>query len=582
MDRTRLAAIFLILMLLIIVLELFNLQVIQGKKFRGLSDKNCIRLLPQPGARGKIVDRYGRIIAGNKLSYDLMLLPADSRQLSGIITAVSRALGTNPKIIREAFTNNYVAPSVPVPIAKNIDIKKAIHLEELKFDIPGIIIQVNPVRHYPHGKLAAHVLGYLGEIDRWRLTKLADYGYKTKDIVGFGGIEEAYDYYLRQEEGGVSFEVDHRGRLVRLLGFRPPHNGKDIGLTLDLKIQQIVEDKFGERNGCVIIVDPQSAEIIAMASSPGFSPSLFVDKKGGSLSGLFNDPGAPFVNRAISGVYPAGSVFKVVVAAAGLQTGKITPSTTFFCEGSIDIGGQEFDCWSKHGQQDLPAAIAHSCNIFFYKTGLLCGAQSIHDYALKFGLSRPTSIELPYEAGGFVPSPLWRKINKFSRRSGIPLFAGKNWYDGDTLNLSIGQGDLLVTPLQMARMMAVFANGGALISPYIVKEIDARDVSLYRRKSKRLNIDQGIIDSIKKGLRGAVTEEGGTAHILSGLSVSCAGKTGTAQVAGVRSHAWFTGFFPYEKPKYAICVFLEHGGPGFTSCVLAKNIIEAMLEEGLI
>ncbi|MDI6605739.1 MAG: penicillin-binding protein 2 [Candidatus Omnitrophota bacterium] len=572
MNRIKSVAISLILLLIILILVLFNLQVIKGRKFKELSDKNCIRLLPQSGARGKILDRNGRPIASNKLSYDLMLLPQEPVLLDETIKAIARILGNDPQALKKAFRNNYIAGSVPVLIAKNIDIKKAIVLEELKFDIPGVIIQLKPARYYPYGSLACHALGYLNEIDRWRLTKLADYGYKTKDIVGFGGIEELYDFYLRQEEGGISFEVDHRGRFVRLLGFKPPRNGKDIRLTLEINLEKIAEDKLGGRKGSVIIMDPYSGEVIAMASSPGFDPAFFVDKtEGPEVSNLLNNPDAPFINRAISGLYPAGSVFKVVVACAGMETGKITAATDYFCEGSLLIGGKEFACWTKHGLQDLKAAIAHSCNVFFYKTGLLCGSQTIHTYALKFGMGRPTSIELPYEAGGFVPSPLWRRINKF-----------RSWYGGDTANLSIGQGDLLVTPLQIARMMAIFANKGSLVWPCLVKEVDGRDISLYRRKTRKLNISESTIDYIREGLRNAVSDEGGTAHILAGLSVSVAGKTGTAQVSGSRSHAWFVGFFPYEKPKFVICVFLEHGGSGSASCVLTKRIIEAMAEQGLI
>ncbi|MCX5703130.1 MAG: penicillin-binding transpeptidase domain-containing protein, partial [Candidatus Omnitrophica bacterium] len=379
------------------------------------------------------------------------------------------------------------------------------------------------------------------------------------------------DYYLRQEEGGLSIEVDHKGRFVRTLGFRPPRNGRDIQLTLSLKIQKIVEDKLGDRKGCVIIMDPDTGEIIAMVSSPSFNPSAFVDKSSSSLSYLFNNPDAPLINRAISAAYPPGSTFKAIVATAGLETKKINLSTTFLCKGSIFVGKQEFACWNIHNQQSLIPAIAHSCNVFFYKTGLLIGPWAIHDYAVKFGLSRPTSFELPYEASGFLPSPLWRKINRF-----------RNWFDGDTVNLSIGQGDVLVTPLQMVRMMAVFANRSFLVTPYIVKAVDGRDISLYQRKITHFPIKTSTIDYIRQGLRGVVLDAAGTANVLSSLAVPVAGKSGTAQAPPGQAHAWFIGFFPFKNPRFTICVFLERGGPGYFSCVLAKQIIEAMLSEGLI
>jgi penicillin-binding protein 2 len=216
-------------------------------------------------------------------------------------------------------------------------------------------------------------------------------------------------------------------------------------------------------------------------------------------------------------------------------------------------------------------AITHSCNVFFYRTGLLVGAQLIHDYALKFGFARATSIELPYEESGFVPSPLWKKIYKF-----------KNWFDGDTANLSIGQAELLVTPLQIARMMAVFANRGRLVTPYIVKAIDGQDFSLSQKKISVLPLKESTIDYIRQGLRNVVADPSGTANVLSSLSVAVAGKTGTAQAPPGQSHAWFVGFFPFKHPKFVICVFLERGGPGYAASVLTKQIIEEMIEGGLI
>jgi penicillin-binding protein 2 len=527
--------------------------------------------LPQKGARGKIIDCQGNVLADNKLSYDLMILPQELDQVDKSLMSISGILGLNFNNLKDAFRNGFISTSMPATIVKNIEIKKAIALEQLKTEIPGLIIESNPVRHYPYASLASHIIGYVNEIDHWRLTKLADYGYKTKDIVGFGGVEEKYDYYLRQEEGGLSVEVNHRGRIVRSLGFSPPHNGRDLQLTMNLNLQKIAEEKLLNSKGCVIIMDPYSGGILAMASSPKFSPQAFVDKQSLSIRSLINDSDSALINRAISAAYPAGSIFKIIVATAALETKKINLSTSFLCHGKMLIGNQEFACWSTHNAQNLISAIAHSCNVFFYNTGLLIGAQTIHDYAVKFGFSRQTSFELPYETSGFIPSPLWRKINKF-----------KNWYSGDTANLSIGQGDCLVTPLQLLRMMAVFANRGNLVTPYIVKSVDGRDISANTKKITSLSLKPGTIDYIRKGLRGVVSDPAGTGNVLSSLPINVAGKTGTAQAPPGQPHAWFVGFFPFENPKYAICVFLERGGPGYYSCVLAKQIIEAMIAQGLI
>ena len=570
MTRTRIIIYCVLGLFLLFVTCLLNLEVVQGRKQRELSNKNCIRLLSQDGCRGLITDRNAEPIITSKMSYNVTVLPQDVKELDQALNSVSGVLGVSLKDLKTAFKRNYISPSMYVMIAKNIDLKKAIALEQLKLDMPGIIVQPEPVRDYPYGKAASHIIGYVNEIDHWRLTKLEDYGYKTKDIVGFGGIEEKYDYYLRQKEGGLSVEVDHRGRIMRILGFQQPHNGKDVQLTLNIKVQKIVDDSLADRKGAAVIMDPYTGEIIAMASSPGFSPEAFVDKDP-SVVKYFSDPSSPLINRAITSSYPAGSVFKVVVATAGLETKKINMNTSFLCEGSVHIGRGVFDCWNTHGQQDLIAALTHSCNTFFYRTGLLVGAQAIHDYAVRLGLSHATGFDLPYETNGFIPSPLWRKINKF-----------KSWFDGDTANLSIGQGDVLVTPLQVARMMAVFANNGYLVTPFVTKVVDGKDLSPYQRKATKVAIRQSTINSVRKGLRGVVEDPRGTGSILASLPVSVAGKTGTAQAPPGQPHAWFVGFFPYDEPRYVICVFLEHGGPGYVSCVTAKKIIEEMSKEGLL
>lgn len=569
--RERIVNIIVILIFIILALSLAKLGVIYGGKYRQLSYKNYIRLLPQTGARGKILDRNGNLIVGNKLCYDVMISPSiPAEELAATLQSVSRILGIEVKELRIRLERAYIGPFAPIIVASTIDTKKAIALEELKPELSSITVQPRASRDYPYGSLACQVLGYLNEIDRWRLTKLADYGYKTKDIVGFGGVEEKYDYYLRQEEGGLSVVVDHLNRLVRVLGFKPPRNGRDIRLTLDLKIQKIVEANLQGRTGSVIFMDPYNGEIIAMASYPNFQPSWFVEKSE-KLAGIFSDSDAPLINRAISGVYPAGSAFKMVIATAALQTRKINPSTTFVCTGVKHVGRAIFACWNTHGPQDLLNAIAHSCNVYFYSTGLLLGGQIIHDYALKFGFSKPTSIDLPYESYGFVPSPLWKKIYRFQK-----------WTDGDTANFSIGQGDLLITPIQLTRMIAVFANKGFLVTPYIIKSVGTKDISVSQRKASAFPANERVIETVRQGLRAVVTDLHGTGSILSLLPVTSAGKTGTVQVPKGQPHAWFVGFVPFEKPRYAFCVFLEHGGSGWASCALAKKILEAMTKEGLL
>jgi penicillin-binding protein 2 len=569
--REKLVHILIILAFVFLSFGLLNSQLIHWKTYKELSDQNCVRLFPQTGSRGRILDAKGNTIVSSLIAYDVVVLPQDFRQLDRTLSGLSNIVGISFPELKDRFRKNFVSSSIPVTLVKNISFDKAVALEEDKLDLGGIIIQPSTVRAYPFGRLASHVIGYLGEIDRWRLTKLADYGYKTKDIVGFGGVEEKYDYYLRQEDGGLSVEVDHRGKFVRVLGFKPPRSGKDLQLTIDLGMQKIAEECIRDKKGAVIIMDADTGEIKAMTSFPDFDPSVFVKRSTDIISGLFDDRDSPMMNRAITGLYPAGSVFKVVVASSALETGKIKPPSTFLCTGAIIVGGREFDCLHTHGEQNLFQAIAHSCNVFFYKTGLLAGPQLLHDYAIKLGLGRPTSVELPYESSGHVPNPLWKKLYKF-----------QNWYKGDTANFAIGQGELLVTPLQLCRMMAVFANGGKLVTPYLIKAIDGKDVSQHHRRISEVHFKDSTINNIRNGLRGAVSDDSGTARILSDLKVSVAGKTGTAQASGGQPHGWFVGFFPFEKPRYVITVFLERAGSGYASCAVAREIIDSMVQQGLI
>jgi len=547
------------------------MEVVQGRLYRQMSDKNCIRLIPQIGMRGSILDRNGVVIAGSVLSYDVVVLPQEGARVERILEFLSRITSTDLAQLRTNYRRNYISPSMPVAVIRNIAPQTAARLEEMKLDLDSVIVQQTPQRSYPYGRLASHVIGYLNEIDHWRLTKLQDYGYKTKDIVGFGGVEEKYDYYLRQEDGGLSVEVDHRGRFTRVLGFRPPLKGKDIQLTLDIRVQKIAEDSLNDFKGAVVIMAPDSGEVLACASAPDFDPSVFITKSSAAISGLFNDPNARLMNRAISGTYPPGSVFKLVGAAIGLECGKVSLSTVHYCTGSLMIGAREFKCWNTHGSVDLIQAIAQSCDVFFYKLGIATGGQLIHDCALKLGMGRPTGIELPYEAAGYVPNPFWKRVYKFQR-----------WYDGDTANFVIGQGELLTSPLQICRLGAVFASRGNLLTPYIILAIDGKDVSAGHRKVSQVHLSAGTIERVREGMRQAVASDTGTAHVLASLPVSIAGKTGTAQTSGNKTHAWFCGFFPYEEPRYCICVLLEHGGSGAVACLVAKQIIESMAREGVL
>jgi len=548
---------------------IFYLQVIQGNYYRYLSKSNSIRIIPEEGARGRILDRNSNVLVDNYLSFDVLILTRDMLDKDKTFKKLSEILNVPEVDLRRRFSLRYFAPFSPVKIAENIDRQQAIKLEMFNQQLPGVMLRTTPKRNYPYGGLAAQTIGYLGEIDYWRLTKLESYGYKAGDMVGYGGVEERYDYYLRATEGGLQVEVDHRGRFKRALGYKHPVNGKDVQLSLNLILQKIAEEALAGHNGAVVVMDPLSGEILAMANYPGFNPDAFLEKSPSILQKIFTDPEAPLLNRCIGAALQPGSVFKVITAISGLSTGKIEPVTTNYCPGSMRVGRRVFSCWNTHGVQNLFQAIAHSCDVYFYHTGLAAGPQALSDFALKFGLGKASGIDLPEEASGNIPSPAAR-----TKKQG--------WYDGDTANFSIGQGEVLTTPLQLARVMAIFANGGYLVAPYIIKSVGGKDVSASRRKIIQVPVSKYHISTVRKALRGVVSDEHGTADTLNLSKVAVAGKTGTAEAPPRQPHSWFAGFFPFDSPRYAICVFLEHGGSSHYAVMIAKIIIERMLEEGLL
>ncbi len=592
MTRIRILGRLIAVGFLLLSLVLIYLQVIQFSKYQQLSQANRIRILPQSARRGCILDRNGNVLAGNTLSYNLLIIPKGKSCPIEQISKLSSILSISEEQLKLRYKQGYTAPFIPVLLCKDISLSEAVAIGQLKYDLPEVIIQTNPKRIYPSGRIASHVLGYLSRIDAWRLEWFKEYGYKTEDLVGYSGVEEVYDYILRSRDGGMQVEVDNKGRLSRVLGFKAPQEGKDIELTIDLRLQKIIHNNIRGHTGCAIILNPANGEVLALVSFPDFDPQIFQEGTPSLVNSVLNDPDSPLLNRAINASYPPGSVFKIVVATAGLEKKKINSSSKIFCKGSMKIGNRQFACWGIHGEEDIVDALAHSCNIFFYNLGLRLGPQLINEYALKFGFNQPTGIDLIGESSGFLPCSLWQRIKK-----------GHRWFAGDTANMSIGQGAVLVTPLQVARMMAVIANGGRLIKPRLFKAInstsppvtassgdtqgrkvndDSQIVTSPSREGINLSIGEETLQITRRGLIGAVNKPGGTASSLANVGVSIAGKTGTAQVSSGQPHGWFVGYFPTDEPKFVICVFLEHAGSGYYSCQLAKKIIEQMLAEGLI
>ncbi len=533
-----------------------------------MARNNCVRLVPQDGPRGNILDRNNIPLALSSASFDILAQQGglDNRTQDFLINL----LGSNKQSLKNSLKKKGSGSFLPVDIAKGVSKEEAIIFKEHAQEYPSLFLKTNYNRFYPFANVASHIIGYMGKIDRSTLTNLKEYGYRIEDLIGKSGIEKRYDMFLRSEDGGLQVLVDHKGRQVGILGFKAPVNGNDITLTLDLKMQQITEEELSGKRGSVVIMDPYNGEIRAMASFPSFDPNMLLSKNRGNLiEDMIISPEGNFINRAISGQYPAGSIFKIILAMAALESGKANRSTTFICNKEFNLGSSVFRCTGHHEEEDLIDALTHSCNIYFFNLGLKLGVNLIHKFAQVFGIGAKTRIDLSNEKQGLLPSKSWKRMTRM-----------ESWYAGDTVNLSIGQGDLLVTPIQATRLISIIANSGYLVRPYLVKSINQAETK--NSELKLLNLKASTISILKEALRNVVRDEGGSAHLLDIEELSISGKTGTAQVQGKEPHAWFVGYCPSDSPKLAFCVFLENGGPSTNACIVMRNILKRFLEEGIL
>ena len=572
--RERAPAIFVYTFFILLIISLFYAQIIRFGYYHTLARNNAIRIIPIDGPRGNMYDRNGLPLVTSRLSFDAAVVYQELRESEKLISLLTQRLGLSRKEILRGLEKARTKAYAPSPIAEDVDKEKAITLEEASADIRGIVIKTKSKRDYMYDKAGAHVFGYLSEISEEELEGMRDYGYRMRDYLGREGLEKYYNNYLAGTDGGLQIEVDNKGRQVRTIGLKEPSSGKDIYLTIDTALQLASDKLLGEHNGAVIVMDPKTGEILALASHPSFDPNIFIKPKGSDERvKLLNDKiGRPLSNRAVSGLYPPGSVFKVVTAASALETGRISASTRFFCPGSYAMGGTKFDCWKPegHGAQDVKGALMNSCNVFFYQAGRAAGVDSLEAYARLFGFGRPTGIDLPDEVKGTVPGRAWKITRKKD-----------SWYEGETLNYAIGQGYLTVTPIQVLNMMAVIANKGSLVRPYLIRRIGSADIP--RPKPNGIGLKSSTIKIIREGLLDVVNAGNGTGSRAKLDGVLAAGKTGTAQNPQGRTHAWFSGFAPYDDPKICLVVFLEHGGKGgLEPAEIAHGIFEEAKKKGYL
>ncbi|MCK5533563.1 penicillin-binding protein 2 [bacterium] len=571
-NRAFLVKFFLVFVFFVLYLRLFQLQIINKRYFKKISKNNCIQILFQQAPRGAILDRNGVVLADSRSAFSLLFSPFNlsDDDITKSVNKISDILDRDKEyfIRKISFQKRY--PFTYARLMENIERKKMFQFAEEKPNIPGITIQTETVRYYLRKNFASHILGYIGEINA---DELRDRGGECKqgNVVGKIGIEKIYDSELRGIEGGKQIEVNAVGRELRVLREIKPVKGHTLILTIDKKLQELSEDALGDSPGVIIILDPRNSEVLSLVSKPDFDSNIFtVPLASKKWNHFFTSLAYPLLNRAIQAQYAPGSVFKILVTLAALEEEKINLNDTFFCKGFLTCGREErvFRCWKRegHGKQNLIQAMANSCDIYFYNMGLSLGVRNISKYAKEFGLGEKTGIDLPSEKRGLVPSSEWKR-----KKIGDP------WFDGDTLNLSIGQGYLLATPLQIANMVCAVVNGGKLYRPYIVKKIIGDKNHLIKEikpyKIRDIKISESTLNILKKSLKSTVEKGTGRAAYLKNLSIG--GKTGTAENPHGENHAWFVCFTPVEDPQIVICVFLEHGGSGGSDAApVARKVLE--------
>ena len=613
-SRLRLAIIGVMAMSLFAALtaRLWYLQVLDTEEFRVAAEANQVRLVYEPAPRGRILDREGRVLVDNRVIDVLTLSRVEAQDHPDVLPRLAALLAIPQGEIVDRIVDPKYSPYRPVPLAVDVPEEKIVYIREHQEDFPGVDNSQITSRVYPHGNLAAHVLGYVGEINDKELEERRAHGYRLGDDIGKTGVERSLEPYLRGEAGVTKLEVDSKGRRLRTLGQVAAVQGDDVQLTIDLDMQSLAEESLAQGlqaaqqhwdpdqkkhflapAGATVVLDPNDGSVLAMASFPTYDPGAFIDGISKPAFAALNDPANyyPLNNRAIQGLYAPGSTFKLVTALAALRQGMITPNYSFTDEGRLKIGDRFFRnagsrAW---GRVDLTRALAVSSDVYFYHLGYRFWTEreqwgdGIQAAARLLGFGAKTGINLPSEAIGRVPTPESRRElhEKYPEAWPYP-----DWRGGDNVNLSIGQGETVATPLQLASAYATLANGGTVYQPRLAAQTIRPDGELSEdlspRALRQLELGPDLRGPLMAGLRGAVADPQGTAHAAFGgfRAMPVAGKTGTAQVFGKQDTAIFVGMGPVPNPNYVVSVILEEGGfGGETAAPIARRILAGLAGE---
>ncbi len=540
---------FRIIFFYIVVISVFTLlftrywylQVLKGDYYFKASKENTLRVLPLISKRGEIFALSGEKIATYKPAFNIML--DRNRYKRSRLSEIANLLNIDTKELEKRIKKYSSVPRyIPIAIKENVSLEFLSYFEARKSDYPELFVDIEPLRYYPYRDLFAHVLGYIGEPTVKELKKIGEYTF-----IGKSGIEKEYDNVLRGKNGLKRLIVDSGNRLKEEKIVKKPVDGKDIKLSLIFPLQKLIQNELKGFKGCVIVNNVNDGKIYALYSNPSFDPNVFSSRfERNRWKDLKKAKGNPLLNRAIRGRYSPGSIFKIAVALSALENG-ISAGTSFFCPGIFNYKNLKFRCWFEpgHGKLNMIGAIAHSCNVYFYNLGLKVGIERIDKTCEHIEFCDKTGIDIPGEKKGLLPSPEWKRV-----------INGQPWYPGDTINLSIGQGYLLVTPIEIARFVSFVANGGKLVTPHFLISPSIKF------PIKETHINKRYFKILKNAMRQVVTK--GTAVKLSFLKIKVAGKTGTAQTVsggeGKENNSWFSGFAPYNNPKICVTVIAEKGG----------------------
>lgn len=569
-QRTVVLSFVVGIVFLFLVIRLWHLQILRADNYQALSENNRLRFVPVAASRGTIMDRTGKVLVSNRPSFSLAVIPQEVKDKEGLLTSLSNLLGLDRAEMADRWEKSRGrAKYYPIVLASNLSRDHVEIVEENRLRLPGVEIEMKPVREYTGGELAAHLLGYIGEVSEKELDSEGFEDYNPGDYIGKNGIERALEDELHGNDGGRQLEVDARGRVLRTVSESHPTVGSSVMLTIDAAVQKQAEAAFGDQAGAAVVMDVNSGEILAFVSNPGFDPSLFSGRLPADVwQKYLNDVRHPLENKALSGQYPPGSTFKMVTALAGLQDKTIDDTTAINCTGSHKLGTSTFKCWNKkgHGNTNLRKSLRESCDVYYYQLGEKLGVDKIAAAARAFKLGAPLGVELLNERSGLIPTSEWKQ-KRF----------GKRWYRGETLPVAIGQGAVLLTPIQLASMAATIANEGTIYRPHLVKRIvDADGRTLRETKAEIIGTASFAKESfrlVKLGMLAVVNEPGGTGAMARLYDVKVAGKTGTSQVVKLRDsksgtpyqyrdHALFVAFAPFDNPEIAVAVVVEHGEHG--------------------